>query len=87
MFSVLGLGLGLALLATWFLEAWKLCCFGYRFCSSCWAFDGRPGCLQLNSFPAVCQVLGAIPVSEPNNWILRQLRVAFQKSSKGELVP
>ena len=27
----------------------------------------------------VCQALGAIPVSEPNNWILRQLRVAFSK--------
>ena len=30
----------------------------------------------------VCQALGAIPVSEPNNWILRQLRVAFSKELK-----
>ena len=29
-----------------------------------------------------CQALGAIPVSEPNNWILRQLRVAFSKELK-----
>ena len=30
----------------------------------------------------VCQALGAIPVSEPNNWILRQLQVAFSKQLK-----
>ena len=30
----------------------------------------------------VCQALGAIPVSEPNNWILRQLRVAFSQELK-----
>ena len=37
-FWVLGLGLGLALLAGWFLEAWELCWFGYRLSSSCcWA--------------------------------------------------
>ena len=29
-----------------------------------------------------CQALGAIPVLEPNKWILRQLRVAFSQEPK-----